>query len=147
MDLETVFSLASAAVLPGWLALLASPWAPRTAQVVAGLLVPLLLSAAYVALVMAFLGPAEGGFGSLAEVMALFDAPGAALAGWIHFLAFDLLVGAMIVRRARAEGMRFLLVLPCLPLTFMLGPAGWLLFQALRAARRAAGAPTREIAR
>ena len=146
MNPETIFSLASAAVLPGWAALLASPWFPRAAQSVAGLVVPLLLSVAYVALVLAFLAPAEGGFGSLADVMALFAVPEVALAGWIHFLAFDLLIGALIVRGARAEGMPFPLVLPCLPLTFLAGPAGWLLFQALRAVRAAARAHPEETA-
>ena len=43
---------------------------------------------------------AEGGFGSLADVMRLFDSPTVALAGWIHYLAFDLLVGAAIARIA-----------------------------------------------
>lgn len=138
---ETIFALASAAVLPGWAALLASPWFPRAAGLVAGLAVPLLLAAAYTALIVAFLGRAEGGFGSLAEVMALFAVPEAALAGWVHYLAFDLLVGAMIVRQAREEGVPFLMVLPCLPLTFMLGPAGWLLFQAIRGLRAAIATP------
>ena len=137
MDPETLFSIASASVLPGWVALLVSPWAPRAARRVAGLAIPLALSIGYVALIAAFLAPAEGGFGSLAEVMALFAVPEVALAGWVHYLAFDLLVGAWIVSRAREEGMPFVLVVPCLPLTFLAGPAGWLLFQALRAVRAA----------
>ena len=146
MPPDTLFSTASALVLPGWAALLASPFAPRLAQAVAGLVVPLVLSVGYVALILAFLAPASeagGGFGTLAEVMALFAVPEIALAGWVHFLAFDLLIGAAIVRRARAEGMPFLLALPCLPLTFLAGPAGWLTFQGLRAAR-AALRPRRE---
>ena len=133
----TLFSLASAAVLPAWAALLASPWLPRAAPAVAGLAVPLRLSAAYVALIPALPGPAEGGFGSLADVMALFAVPEIALAGWIRFLPFDLLIGAGIVRQAWTEGMPFLLVLPCRPPTFLAGPAGWLLFQAPRAVRAA----------
>ena len=69
--------------------------------------------------------------------MALFTMPEIALAGWIHYLAFDLLVGAWEVRTARREGIAFLLVLPCLALTFLFGPAGFLAFSALRAARAA----------
>ena len=138
MSPDALFSIANAAVLPGWIALLGSPLAPRVAQGVAGAAIPLLLSVGYVALILAFLAPAfdaEGGFSTLSGVMALFAVPEIALAGWVHYLAFDLLVGALIVRRARAEGMPFALVLPCLPLTFLAGPAGWLLFQALRAIR------------
>lgn len=135
--LETLFGIAGAAVLPAWGALLLSPWVPRAADLLAGLVVPLLLSAAYVSLILAFRGPTEGGFGSLAEVMALFAAPEVALAGWLHFLAFDLLVGASIVRRGRAEGVPFAVVAACLPLTLLAGPAGWLLFQVVRAIRAA----------
>ena len=96
-------------------------------------MVPVLLSVAYAGLVLAFWSRAPGGFGSLAEVMALFTMPEIALAGWIHYLAFDLLVGAWEVRTARREGIAFLLVLPCLALTFLFGPAGFLAFSALRA--------------
>ena len=58
------------------------------------------------------------------------------LAGWIHYLAFDLLVGAHIVRQGRVLGLSPWLVLPCLPLTFLFGPAGFLLFLSLRLAAR-----------
>ena len=68
--------------------------------------------------------------------MALFTSPEIALAGWVHYLAFDLLVGAWEVRTAQREGLAFLLVLPCLLLTFLFGPAGFLLFNALRIATR-----------
>ena len=84
---------------------------------------------------LAFWSRAPGGFGSLGEVMALFTMPEIALAGWIHYLAFDLFVGAWEVRTARREGIAFLLVLPCLVLTFLFGPAGFLVFLMLRAAR------------
>ena len=67
--------------------------------------------------------------------MALFSHEQAALAGWVHFLAFDLFIGAWARRKARSEGLRFRLVAPCLPLIFLFGPAGLLAFQAVRAAR------------
>ena len=70
--------------------------------------------------------------------MALFTSPEIALAGWVHYLAFDLLVGAWEVRTARREAIPHLLVLPCLVLTFLFGPAGFLLFLGIRAARRLA---------
>jgi hypothetical protein len=68
-------------------------------------------------------------------VKALFASDALLLAGWIHYLAFDLFIGAWEVRTARAEGIPHLLVLPCLVLTFLLGPVGLLLFLALRLAR------------
>ncbi len=57
----------------------------------------------------------------------LFENPYLLLAGWVHFLAFDLLVGAWEVRDARRVGITHLLVVPCLLLTFMAGPVGLLL--------------------
>jgi hypothetical protein len=60
------------------------------------------------------------------------------LAGWLHYLAFDLFVGAWEVRTARAAAIPFLLVVPCLGLTFLFGPAGLLAFLVLAASFRAA---------
>lgn len=106
---------------------------PRAATLCAGLALPAALSAGYSALILAFRSGAAGGFDRLAGVMRLFGTPGVALAGWVHYLAFDLVVGASITRTARAEGIPHLLVLPCLGLTFLVGPLGFLLFLALRA--------------
>jgi hypothetical protein len=75
------------------------------------------------------------GFDSLSNVMLLFTKPEIALAGWIHYLAFDLFVGSWEVRTARAERIPLLIVLPCLLLTFLFGPAGYLVFTGLRAVR------------
>ena len=69
--------------------------------------------------------------------MALFRDPWIALAGWLHSLAFDVFVGAWAVRTARREGTAFPLVAPCLPLTFLFGPAGLLAFAVLRVAHTA----------
>jgi Domain of unknown function (DUF4281) len=63
----------------------------------------------------------------------LFAQPEVVLAGWVHYLAFDPLVGAWEVHTARAEQSPFLLVLPCLALTFFFGSAGVLVFSAVRA--------------
>ncbi|WP_431299371.1 ABA4-like family protein [Tabrizicola sp. BL-A-41-H6] len=135
MTPDALFQLANPLVLVGWGALLLSPLAPVWADRVASLLIPLLLSVAYAALVLSFWSGAPGGFGSLPEVMALFTTPGVALAGWLHYLAFDLFVGAWITRTARAEGIAHAFVIPCLALTFLFGPAGFLAFHILRATR------------
>ena len=129
---DQLFQLANPLALLGWLALLASPLAPRAAQAVAAAAIPLLLSLAYAGLVLAFWWEAPGGFGSLPEVMALFTHPQIALAGWLHYLAFDLFLGAWQVRTARAEGIPHWMVIPCLILTFLFGPAGLLAFAILR---------------
>jgi hypothetical protein len=130
---DTIFSAAGALAMSGWLALAFSPararWAPL-ARRYAGRAIPLLLAAMYVALIVRHWGP--GGFGSLAEVRALFDVPGLLLAGWLHYLAFDLFVGAWIAERGSALGMPHALLLPVWALTFLFGPAGLLAFALLR---------------
>ena len=134
MTPEAIFSAVSTLAMLGWIVLLASPFIKRWAWIISGAAIPILLSVAYAGLILAFFAEAEGDFGSLAGVQKLFETPEAALAGWIHFLAFDLFVGVWVARTAQAEGMRFLFVIPCLFLTFMFGPAGYLAFTGLRVA-------------
>ncbi len=133
MTADTLFQLANPAALLGWMILALSPLSPLWADRIASTLIPVLLSIAYAALILAFWSGATGGFDSLPNVMVLFTDPHVALAGWVHYLAFDLIIGAWIARTARAEGIAHLMVLPCLVLTFLFGPAGFLLFTALRA--------------
>jgi hypothetical protein len=131
MTPDALFQITNPLAMLGWLALAAAPLAPRVAQGVA-IAIPLLLSVLYTGLVLAFWAGAEGGFSSLPEVQRLFTSAPIALAGWVHYLAFDLFVGAWAVRTARAEGIAHWMVLPCLILTFLFGPAGLLAFAALR---------------
>jgi len=71
-------------------------------------------------------------------VRMLFDNPWMLLAGWTHYLAFDLFIGGWEVRDAQRRGIPHLLVIPALVLTFLFGPVGLLLYLAIRsfAARR-----------
>lgn len=133
MTPEQIFQIANPVALLGWIALALTPLAPLWTMR-AALAVAVAQSVLYSALVLVFFAGAEGGYGSLPDVMALFTAPGVALAGWVHYLAFDLFIGAWQVRVARREGIAHALVLPCLVLTFLFGPVGLVLFLAIRAA-------------
>ena len=82
MTPDTLFQLTSPLALLGWVALALAPLAPRLAQAVAGLAIPLLLALLYTGLVLAHWSGAEGGFGTLADVQLLFTSPAIALAGW-----------------------------------------------------------------
>lgn len=132
MDMETVFTFTNVLALAGWLALLLAPRAPRFADKIAGVIIPALLGIAYLMLASVFFTFTEGGFDSLANVMVLFDNPQAVMAGWLHYLAFDLFIGAWQVRQARQIGIRHLVLLPALILTFLFGPVGLLVFFAIR---------------
>ena len=136
MSPETIFSACGMLVLPGWLLLVFLPRWRWTARLIAAVIIPALIGVVYVYLVATHFGRSEGGFGSLAEVSRLFQNPHALLAGWIHYLAFDLFVGAWEVRDAQRVGVHHLLVVPCLALTFLFGPAGLLLYFLLRWALR-----------
>ncbi len=141
MNLETLFSIGNSLALIGWVFLLFSPWIYKVSIKVATIIIPVLLAIAYCTLVLVFGSGWHGGFDSLANVMQLFTEPSAVLAGWLHFLAFDLFVGAWIVSKAKESTIPFLLVLPCLLLAFMFGPAGYLLFVFIRGAQASVRLP------
>ncbi len=131
MNPETIFSIVNTTALLGWITLAVAPGWIWTRRIV-WTAIPMLLSAAYLILVVSFFGQAEGGFGSLADVMQLFTNKNAALAGWIHYLAFDLFVGSWEVKDAQERGVSHWFVVPCLFLTFLLGPIGFLAYHAVR---------------
>lgn len=135
MSPEGVFSMASTTALVAWVLLAVRPRAAWV-QLVTARVVPIALALAYVVIVALRFGRGNGGFGSLAEVSALFQDPWTLLAGWIHYLAFDLLTGVWETRDAIRRGVPHWLVVPCLFLTFMFGPAGWLLYMGVRNLRR-----------
>ena len=132
---NTIFSIVNSVALVGWVLLAALP-GRRWAERVSGWVVPGVLAASYVAVIASSWGTSEGGFSSLADVALLFSNPWLLLAGWIHYLAFDLLIGGWIVRDARQRGLWHPWVLPSLVLTFLFGPAGWLSYLGLRVALR-----------
>jgi hypothetical protein len=136
MSPEQIFSLCGMLATAGWLLLVFLPRWRWTARLVCPVVIPLLLALIYLWLVATTFGRTPGGFGSLAEVSLLFQNPRALLAGWIHYLAFDLFVGSWEVRDARRVGIHHLLVVPCLVLTFLFGPVGLLFYFALRAGLR-----------
>lgn len=133
MSAELVFGVANMLALACWIALALFPGRETLSRSVAGLIVPSILSVAYTSIMAAEWGGSRGGFSSLRDVALLFTNEWLLLAGWLHYLAFDLLVGAWEVRDARRRGIPHLLVVPCLALTFLFGPAGWLLYRVVRA--------------
>jgi len=131
MTAEQIFSILNLIAMAAWLPLVFIPRA-RWSTAVVPVVVPFLLALVYVALVAWALPRSEGGFSSLAGVRALFENPWGLLAGWTHYLAFDLFIGGWEVRDAQRRGIPHLLVVPALVLTFLLGPGGLLLYLAIR---------------
>jgi Domain of unknown function (DUF4281) len=128
MSAEQVFSICSSLALLGWLTLAIAGRRRWAAPLVSGAILPLLFAVAYLAILAGHWGEKKGGFGSLSEVAELFSNHWLLLAGWIHYLCFDLFIGAWEVRDAQARGISHWLVIPCLFFTFMFGPVGLLLY-------------------
>ena len=131
MNPGTLFSVVNLVAFITWLALMLRPRHPFVLRW-AGLIVPLLFAVLYAIIIAMRIGHAGGDFRSLSGVAALFQDPWFLLAGWVHYLAFDLLTGVWEVRDAAARNLPHRLVVPCLFLTFLFGPAGWLLYMAVR---------------
>ncbi|MBI1239769.1 MAG: DUF4281 domain-containing protein [Alphaproteobacteria bacterium] len=141
MPPETVFAIANNAIFLPWLLLIAAPRWVGTQWIAHSIAVPMILGATYLWLVAggAFWGPgvpADASFFSLEGVMRMFTVPEAVVAGWVHYLVFDLFIGAWEVRDAERRGIPHWAVIPCLVLTFVLGPVGLLAYCILRAVLR-----------
>jgi hypothetical protein len=131
MTAERLFSILNPIALVGWVLLVLFPKKPWASHVVP-VVIPAVLSAVYAVLVATSLPGSEGGFSSLAGVSALFANPWALLAGWTHYLAFDLFIGGWEVRDAQRRAIPHWIMIPVLFLTFMLGPVGLLLYLGVR---------------
>jgi len=139
---EQLFSVANTIALLSWLLLAALPGRRWVTDVITGKVIPMVFAGLYVVIVAMMLRGAEGGFSTLSGVATLFANPWLLLAGWVHYLAFDLLIGTWEARDARERGLPHLLLIPCLLLTFLLGPAGWLLYMTVRTLSRSSRPPT-----
>ncbi len=138
------FSLANLAALCGWALLISTLFSERLRApgwAIAGRWLPAGFAIAYLALIVTSFGGGGGGFDSLQSVRALFAEDRALLAGWLHYLAFDLFVGRWIAERGVARGRSPVLLIPAMLVTFLLGPVGLLaalllgLFERQKAAR------------
>lgn len=131
MSAEMLFKLCTWSVLPVWILLAVAPGWRVTRWVSGSAAIPLALAAVYATLVALYFGGAEGDMDSLQGLGKLFANPWVLLAGWVHYLVFDLFVGTWIVSDARRlgfTGLWHLAIVPCLFLTLMLGPVGFLLY-------------------
>ncbi|MCP9763579.1 ABA4-like family protein [Lacihabitans soyangensis] len=128
MDAASIFSLGNSCILIGWILLIFLPnWKYTQASILNGLIV--LFSVVYACLILKDIGDFRAdSFSTLANVKTLFQNDNAVAAGWFHYLAFDLFVGAYIVRKSISLGISRWLYTLALPFTFMFGPMGYLIF-------------------
>lgn len=135
MTYDALFALANALVLPQWLLLIFAPNWIFTKKIVESLLLPALMGVLYVYLLATAPSPLNvGDFGSFDGIKRLFSGGSDAtlLAGWIHYLAFDLVAGSWVWKDSRERGIGHGWVVVPLFFCFLLGPVGVLLYAGVR---------------
>lgn len=147
--MDTVFRFSNFLVLPFWALMILLPRWRWTERIVRSPLINAASAALYVTLTFPRLGeiwpvvvrPA------LTGVAALLSSPAGATIAWVHFLAFDLFVGRWIYLDSRERQLHPLWISPLLFLTLMLGPAGFLLYLAVRSVSPVASVPEKDLLR
>jgi hypothetical protein len=136
MTAAQVFIVANLFALAGWVILVIAISLQRSwlRDTVAGTAWPVLLSVLYVVVSGLGWGTSGGGFLSLEAVREHLSGDWLMLAAWVHYLAFDLFIGARIAAETERAQLPRLDLIPVLPLTYLYGPAGLLLFYILRQA-------------
>ena len=134
---DTIFLIANWGVLPAWALLIVLPHFKLTDWLVHSVFAPLILGVLYLWLfaTATFTGsglPEGAGFSSLDGVIKVFSVKEALVAGWTHYLVFDLFVGAWEARDAQRVGLNHFVLIPCLILTLLVGPIGLLLYLLIR---------------
>lgn len=145
MTPETAFQYANLLVLPQWIVMVVAPRWRITQMLAQTLSIPMILGTMYVYYLFvapaSATGPGPSGpgldfqaFSTLQGVMSLMGSgrKEAALAGWIHYLAFDLVAGSYILRDGQSRGIHHGWLIPSMLLCFMLGPSGLLLYGLVR---------------
>jgi len=135
MNWDLFYKIANASVIPAWALLAIVPNHFITKKLVHSGFWFVALSVVYVFLFFYCLG-GEGGMDTLQNLKISFQRDEVLLLGWVHYLAFDLFIGAWITRDARTIGLHHLVVLPMLFLTLFAGPVGLLLYLAAKAIKQ-----------
>ena len=135
MSNATMFMLVNYAVMPFWLLMLVLPHHKITNILVHSGVVPMIYGVVYACyFVIGFVmgGPEGGSMGSLEGLMIAFTSETAIIAGWVHYLVFDMFVGSWQVRDARRVGIPHVAILIPLILTFVAGPLGLMIYVIMR---------------
>jgi hypothetical protein len=135
-SLSNLYKLVNAVAAIGWVILIFLPnWNLADSAIKNGIVVGLSVFYIYILFIRKDIKNEvypKGNFTSLEGVINLFKNPRNLLAGWVHYLAFDLMLGIYIKSQANEIGMSHFLQIPCFILTFILGPVGYLLFVILQ---------------
>ena len=137
LTFENIYLFANWGVVPFWLLLILMPSHNITKFFSHSIIVPLLLSVAYVFVARQIILEGnifEGfklylGLDGLAEI---YSNESLQLIFWLHFLALSLFVGAWIVRDSERYMVPKALSAPCVLITYFTGPLGVLIYWFVR---------------
>ena len=137
MTPDGLFRVCGMLAMLGWLCLLSTPlWPARYREtlprLIGAIVIPALIAVVYSGVILTHWAGHPGGFNSLDAVMLLFTDRWLVVAGWVHYLAFDLFIGGWELADSRQRGVPHLLLIPFLLLTFFFGPIGFLGYLAIR---------------
>jgi hypothetical protein len=132
MTPDKIFQLCSTIAMIGWIVLIILPHWQNVDRFLIGIIITLFCLVYVWIIVSDFRLSDMSSFGSLDGVMQLFTNKSLVTAGWVHYLAFDLMTGIFIRKNAQKNGISHWVTIPCLLLTFMLGPVGLLLYLLIR---------------
>jgi len=128
---EQLFTWTGQAVFYGWMILIFLPRI-KTLFFIPQYLIPITVGLLYGGLMLAHFSSSDGGFGSIVDLRTLFENDFVLLAGWVHYLAFDLFVGAWIADKSDAIELSRLIQAPILMTTYLFGPVGLVIFLSIR---------------
>ncbi len=132
MSPDKIFQICNSIAMIGWIILILLPFWQQSDKFLVGIIITL-FGIVYTWLIFSGLRLGDmSSFGTLNGVMDLFKNKTVLTAGWVHYLAFDLMAGIFIRKNAQKHGINHWLTVPCLFFTFMLGPFGLLLYLLMR---------------
>ena len=132
MNPDALFPIVNLLPLPIWFVWVALPKSALARRLADSLWPWGILAALYaLSVLMASLegGPGPEAFFTLSGVMTIFDFPWPTMAGWLHYLCFDLFCARWMLHDAPDAGYA---LSPILLLTLFYGPIGLLVYLALR---------------
>ena len=132
MTPDKIFQICSTIAMIGWIVLIILPHWQNVDRFLIGTIITLLCIVYAWIIFTDFKFSEMGNFGSLDGVMQLFTNKSMVTAGWIHYLALDLMTGIFIRKNAQKNGINHWIILPCLLVTFMLAPIGLLIYLLIR---------------
>jgi heme A synthase len=129
MNPDTIFKVTCIIAAIGWIILLfISPFWPKYDQFLIGVVI-VILAIVYSALNFTNFDPdILSKFSTLKSILSLYENPALLLAGWVHFLVFDLIVAVWIKRNSLRHGIKHGWIIPALVFTCLLAPLGFLIY-------------------